>query len=97
LQNTDDHRELLARLSADLTARRRRLPEAADVLADFSRQRKPEWLRGVGRRYPGRTEEAAVSASLVYFTLFRLYDGDPRTKRRPTAWPQTTGAVTASP
>ena len=45
-------------------------------MADFSRQRKPEWLRGVGRIYPGRPEEAAVSASLVGFTMFRLHDGD---------------------
>jgi hypothetical protein len=58
LRSTDAHRELLDRLSADLIAGRRTLPEAADLLADFARQRKPEWLRGVGRRYPGRSEKA---------------------------------------
>jgi hypothetical protein len=41
------------------------LPEAATVLADFSRQSKPEWLRGAGKRYPGRSEQASVAASLV--------------------------------
>jgi hypothetical protein len=42
-------------------------------------------LRGVGRRYPGRSEKAAVACALVYFTLFRLHDGDPedgKTARR---------------
>jgi hypothetical protein len=39
LQNTDAHRELLDRLSADLIAGRRSLPKAADLLADFSRRR----------------------------------------------------------
>jgi hypothetical protein len=29
------------------------------------------------RRYPGRSEEADVAASLVYSTLFRLRDGNP--------------------
>jgi hypothetical protein len=77
LQNTDAHRELLDRLSADLIGGRRRLPEAADLLADFSRKRTGEWLRVVGRRYPGRSEEAAVACALVYFTLFCLHDGDP--------------------
>ena len=77
LQSTDAHRELLDRLSADLIASRRRLPEAADLLADFSRQHNPGWLGGVGRRYPGHTEEAAVACALVYFTLFSLHDGDP--------------------
>jgi hypothetical protein len=38
----DAHRDLLTRLSADLIAGRRRLPEAADLLADFSRRRKGE-------------------------------------------------------
>jgi hypothetical protein len=75
LQNTDAHRELLDRLSADLIARRRTLPEAAAELADFSRQRTGDWLRGVGRRYPGRSEEAAAVGALVYFTLFRLHEG----------------------
>jgi hypothetical protein len=85
LQNTDAHRELLDRLSADLTAGRRTLPEAADMLADFARQRTPEWLRGVGRRYPGRSEEAAAASALVYFTMFRLHGGnteDEETARR---------------
>jgi hypothetical protein len=78
LQSTDAHRAVLERLSADLIAGRGTLPEAADLLADFSRRRTGEWLRGVGRRYPGRSEEAVVAASLVYFTLFRLHDGDPQ-------------------
>jgi hypothetical protein len=77
LQNTDAHREVLDRLSADLITRRRTLPEAAAELADFSRQHKPEWLRGVGRIYPDRSEEASVAAALVYFTLFGLRDGNP--------------------
>jgi hypothetical protein len=34
-------------------------------------------MRGVGRLYPGRSEEASVAAALVYFTLFRLADGSP--------------------
>jgi hypothetical protein len=76
-QSTDAHREVLDRLSADLIASRRTLAQAVTVLADFSRQSKPEWLRGVGRRYPGLSEEAAVACALVYFTLFRLHDGDP--------------------
>jgi hypothetical protein len=76
LQNTDAHHDLLGRLGADLIAGRRTLPEAADLLADFSRQRKPDWLRRVGRYYPGLSEQAAVAAALVYFTLFRLHDGD---------------------
>jgi hypothetical protein len=46
------------------------------VLAHFSRQRKPAWLRGVGRLYPGRSEETSVATALVYFTLFRLQGGD---------------------
>jgi hypothetical protein len=53
------------------------LREAATELADFSRQRKPEWLLTVGRRYPGRSEQAAVAAGLLYYTLFRLHDGEP--------------------
>jgi hypothetical protein len=77
LQNTDAHREVLERLSADLVARRRTLRDAATELADFSRRRWPEWLLVVGRRYPGRSEEAGVAASLVYFTLFSLRDGNP--------------------
>jgi hypothetical protein len=77
LQSTDAHRELLDRLSAELIAGRRTLPEAADLLADFSRRRTGEWLRGVGRRYPGRSEEASVAAAVVYFTLCRLQDGNP--------------------
>jgi hypothetical protein len=77
LQSTDAHRQLLDRLSADLIAGRRTLPEAAAELADFSRQHKPAWLGGVGRTYPDRPEEASVAASLVYFTLFGLHDGDP--------------------
>jgi hypothetical protein len=96
LQNTDAHRELLERLSADLSAGRRTLPEAATALADFSRQRKPAWLRGVARLYPGRSEAAAVAAALVYFSLFRLHDGDPSdedTARRLTA---AYGPATAS-
>jgi hypothetical protein len=76
LQSTDAHRELLQRLSADLIAGRSTLPAAATVLADFSRQRKPEWLRGTGRHYPGWSEEASVAAVLVYYTLFRLRDGN---------------------
>jgi hypothetical protein len=85
LQNTEAHRELLDRLSADLIAGPQRLPEAADLLADFSRRRTGDWLRDVGRRYPGRSEEAAVACALVYFTLFRLHDGnadDEETARR---------------
>jgi hypothetical protein len=68
---------LLTRLSADLSAGLRTLPEAATLLADFSRQHKPEWLRGAGKRYPGRSEQASVAASLVYYTLFRLQEGNP--------------------
>jgi hypothetical protein len=34
-------------------------------------------VRRVGRQYPGRSEQASVAASLVYYTLFRLRDGDP--------------------
>jgi hypothetical protein len=75
------HRELLDRLSADLIAGRRSLPEAADLLADFSRQRKGEWLRAVARRYPDRSEEAAVACALVYFTLFCLHDGNPEDEK----------------
>jgi hypothetical protein len=67
---------LLQRLSADLIAGRSTLPEAATVLADFSRRSKPEWLRRVGRLYPGRSEQASVAASLLYYTLFQLRDGD---------------------
>jgi hypothetical protein len=78
LQSTDAHRELLDRLSADLIAGRRSLPEATDLLADFSRQRTGEWLRGVGRRYPGRSEKAAVAGALVYFTLFGLREDNPK-------------------
>jgi hypothetical protein len=77
LQSTEAHRELLGRLREDLLARRRTLPDAATVLADFAREHKPEWLHGVGRLYPGRPEGASVAASLVYFTLFRLHDGNP--------------------
>jgi hypothetical protein len=77
LQSTDAHRELLQRLSADLIAGRRTLPEAATLLADFSRRSKPEWLRWAGKRYPGRSEQASVAASLVYYTLFRLQEGNP--------------------
>jgi hypothetical protein len=75
--NTDAHREVLTRLSADLIAGRRTLPEVVTVLADFARQRKPDWLRRVGRSYPGRSEEAAAACALVYCTLFRPHDGDP--------------------
>jgi hypothetical protein len=77
LQNTDAHHDRLDRLSADLIAGRRTLPEGVTVLADFARQRKPDRLRRVGRSYPGRSEEAAVAAALVYFTLFRLHDHNP--------------------
>jgi hypothetical protein len=88
LQSTAAHHELLERLSTDLIARRRTLPEAATVLADVSRQSKPDWLRRAGRLYPGRSEQAAVAASLVNYSLFRLQDGDPSdedTARRLTA------------
>jgi hypothetical protein len=67
LQSSAAHRELLTRPGADLIAGRRTLPEAAPALAAFSRQRKPAWLRGVGRSYPGHPE-ASVAAALVYFT-----------------------------
>jgi hypothetical protein len=77
LQSTDAHHELLDRLSADLIAGRCTLPEAATLLADFSRERKPDWLRRVGRLHPGRPEQASVAAGLVYYTLFRLQEGDP--------------------
>jgi hypothetical protein len=77
LQSTAAHHELLERLSTDLIARHRTLPEAATVLADYSRQSKPDWLRRVGRLYPGRSEQAATAASLVNYSLFRLRDGDP--------------------
>ena len=77
MQTTDAHRDLLQRLSADLIAGRCTLPAAATDLADCSRQSKPEWLRDAGKRYPGRSEEASVAASLVYYTLFRLHDGNP--------------------
>jgi hypothetical protein len=77
LQSTEAHRDLLQRLSADLLAGRCTLPDTAVVLADFSRQRKPDWLQRAGRLYPGRSEQASVAASLVYYTLFRLRDGDP--------------------
>jgi hypothetical protein len=77
LQSTEAHRELLQRLSADLIAGRGTLPDAATVLADFTRQHKPEWLRRAGRHYPGRSEQASVAASLVYYTQFRLRDGNP--------------------
>jgi hypothetical protein len=51
-------------------------------VADFARQSKPEWLRSVGRRYPGRSQQAAVACALVYFTLFRLHDGNPADEER---------------
>jgi hypothetical protein len=83
LQSTDAHRELLVRLSTDLIAGRCTLSAAATELADFSRQSKPEWLRGAGKRYPGRPEQASVACALVYFTLFRLRDAaDEETARR---------------
>jgi hypothetical protein len=77
LQGTDAHWELLTRLSADLIAGRRTLPEAAGSVAAFSRQRKPAWLRAVRRLYPNRPEEASVAAALVYFTLSRPRGGGP--------------------
>jgi hypothetical protein len=77
LQSIDAHRELLDRLSTDLIAGRRTLPEAADLLADFSRRRAGGWSRVVGRRHPGRSEEAAAACALVDFTLSGLHDGDP--------------------
>jgi hypothetical protein len=77
LQTTDAHPELLVRLSADLIAGRCTLPDAGTELADFSRQSKPEWLRGAAKRYPGRSEQAGVAVAVVYFTLFRLQDGNP--------------------
>jgi hypothetical protein len=65
LQSTDAHRELLDRLSADLIAGRRTLPEAAAELADFARRRsflaRPAGARGCkspdsrrGQRMPHR-------------------------------------------
>jgi hypothetical protein len=51
LQSTDAHRELLDRFSADLIAGRRTLPEAAGLLADFSRQRWPEWFTSLPDRW----------------------------------------------
>jgi hypothetical protein len=78
LQSTAAHHELLERLSTDLIARHRTLPEATTVLADRSRKSKPDWLRRVGRLYPGRSELAATAASLVNYSLFRLHDGDPQ-------------------
>jgi hypothetical protein len=66
---------LLERLSADLIAHRCTLPEAASTAAP---------LRGAGKHYPGRSEQASVAASLVYYTLFRLHDdpADEETARR---------------
>jgi hypothetical protein len=61
LQSTAAHRELLQRLSADVIARRRTLPEAASVLVEFALQSKPEWLRGVGRLYLNRSELAVAT------------------------------------
>src|SRR5262249_34383638 len=61
-QSTDAHREVFDRLSADLIAGRRALPEAGDGLADVSRPRRGEWLRDVGRRSSGRSEQASRPA-----------------------------------
>jgi hypothetical protein len=77
LQQVEVYHQFRERLSDDLIARRRTLPEAASLLADFARQRKPDWLGGLGRFYPGRCEQACVAACLVDDTLFRLQDGDP--------------------
>jgi hypothetical protein len=76
-QQVEIYHRFCERLVADLIARRRTLPEAAALLADFARQHKPEWLGGLGRFYPGRCEHACVVASLVDDTLFRLQAGDP--------------------
>jgi hypothetical protein len=88
LELSETNRALQTRLSDDLLARRRTLPEAATLLTDFTRQRRPEWLRFLGRRYPNRSEEASVVANLVYRTRFRLRNGEPAdqaTARRPAA------------
>jgi hypothetical protein len=77
LQSTQAHHDLLERLSADLIAGRGRLPEAAAVLTDLGRQRRPGWLRGVRQVYPARSDEASVAASLVNYCLFRLRDRNP--------------------
>jgi hypothetical protein len=112
LQNTDTHRELLDRLSADLIARRRTLPEAAAELADFSRRRWPEWLGGAGKRWVGPDEETARRLAAEYrrrHAAWRRWrpawsttacsastTATRRTRRRHAAWRLNTGPAPAS-
>jgi hypothetical protein len=79
------YQQLLERLSADLIAGRRTLPEAVGLLAESERGRSPDWLRYLGRAYPGRSEQARLAANLVYHALFLLQGGssvDEETARR---------------
>jgi hypothetical protein len=79
------YQQLLERLSADLIARRRTLPEAVGLLAASEQGRSPDWLRYLGRAYPGRSEQARLAANLVYRALFLLHEGssvDEETARR---------------
>ena len=84
-QQVGAYQQLLERLSADLIARRRPLPEAVSLLAASERGRSPDWLRYLGRAYPGRSEQARLGANLVYRALFLLQAGssvDEETARR---------------
>jgi hypothetical protein len=79
------YQQLLERLGADLIARRRTLPEAVVLLAESEQGRSPDWVRDLGRAYPGRSEQARLAANLVYRALFLLRGGssvDEETARR---------------
>jgi hypothetical protein len=77
LQQAEAYHRLLERLSADLLARRRTLPEAGGLLAASDQGRNRDWLRELGRVYPGRSEQARLAANLVYCALRRLRGGSP--------------------
>jgi hypothetical protein len=80
-----DYQRLLERLSGDLLARRRTLPDAVGLLAESEQGRSPGWLRDLGRVYPGRSEQARLAANLVHHALSSLQEGnstDEETARR---------------
>src|SRR5262249_32703593 len=77
LEQVAAYHQLLERLSDDLIARRRTLPEAAGGLAASGQGRDPGWLCYLARVYPGRSEQARLAANLVYRALCRLQAGSP--------------------
>jgi hypothetical protein len=75
LQQAEAYHQLLERLTADVIARRRSLPEAANLLAASGQGCSPGWLNYLERLYPGQSKRGRLAANLIYFALLSLQEG----------------------